>query len=113
MKTIQNMCFQGDVCFRRVSALPEGVVEKQVEGPIVVAHSETGHHHAIEPGEAKLFEKLERDPMVCFLAIDGEHADVVHHRTNHTHETVRLLNGLWEVKRQREHTPEGWRQVQD
>jgi hypothetical protein len=51
--------------------------------------------------------------MVCFLAVDGEHADVVHHRADHTHETVRLLHGLWEVKRQREWTPEGLRQVRD
>jgi hypothetical protein len=113
MKTVKNMCFQGDVLFRRIDALPPGVVEQKAEGRVVVAHSETGHHHAIEPGEAKLFERAQRDPMVCFLAIDGEHADVVHHRANHTHETVRLLQGLWEVKRQREHAPEGWRQVQD
>lgn len=113
MKIVKNMCFQGDVLFRRIDALPAGAVEQPADGRVVVAHSETGHHHAIEQGEAKLFERAQRDPMVCFLAIDGEHADVVHHRANHTHETVRLLQGLWEVKRQREHAPEGWRQVLD
>lgn len=113
MKIIRNMVFQGDVLLRRIEALPPDAVEQKTDGPVIVAHSETGHNHAIERGEARLFERAQRDPMICFLAIDGEHADVVHHRANHTHETVRLLQGLWEVKRQREHTPEGWRQVQD
>lgn len=113
MKEIHNMCAQGDVIFRRIAAFPEGVEEKKSEGLIVVAHSETNHHHAIDPSEAKLFNTLDRNPMVCYLAIDGEHADVVHHRPHDTHETVRLLKGLWEVRRQREFTPEGLRRVED
>ena len=113
MKTITKLAFQGDVCFIRVDALPEGVIDSTPDGEIIVAFSETHHHHSLSPGEARLFEKLERDPMVCYLAIDGDHADVVHHRSTHTHETVRLLRGLWEVRRQREHTPEGWRRVAD
>lgn len=113
MKEVNKLCAQGDVLFRRIKALPADAVEQKSEGPIVVAHSETGHHHAIEPGEAKLFEKLERDPMICYLAVAGEHADVVHHRPHDTHETVRLLGGLWEVRRQREWTPEGLRRVED
>lgn len=113
MKTIKRVCFQGDVMFRRVATLPEGVQELKTTGPVVVAHSETGHHHAIDPSEARLFDTLDRNPMVCYLAIDGEHADVVHHRPHDTHETVRLLKGLWEVRRQREWTPEGLRRVED
>lgn len=113
MRIIENMCFQGDVCFRRVAALPADAVEQKTEGRVVVAHSETGHDHAIGAGEAKLLERAQRNPLVCYLSIAGDHADVVHHRPDHTHETVRLLGGLWEVKRQREWTPEGLRQVQD
>lgn len=117
MKEVKKLCAQGDVLFRRIKSLPDGVVEQKSDGAIVVAHSETGHHHAVGEGEAKLFEKLERDPMVCYLQIAGEYADVVHHRPHDTHETIRLLGGLlgdvWEVRRQREWTPEGLRRVED
>lgn len=113
MKLINRLGAQGDVIFRRSQKLPDDAVDATPEGQIIVALSETSHHHSIAPGEAKLFERAQRDPMVCFLAVDGEHADVVHHRADHTHETVRLLHGLWEVKRQREWTPEGLRQVRD
>lgn len=117
MIEVKKMAAQGDVLFLRIKSLPKDAVEQKSDGLIVVAHSETGHHHALEPGEAKLFEKLERDPMVCYLQIAGEYADVVHHRPHDTHETVRLLGGalgnLWEVRRQREWTPEGLRRVED
>ena len=111
--TINRMAFQGDVCFVRVKSLPADTTDTTPEGRIVVAHSETGHHHAIEPGEAKLFERAQRDPMVCYLQIAGEYADVVHHRPTDTHETVRLLKGCWEVRRQEEYTPQGWVRVED
>lgn len=117
MQVIKNRVAQGDVLFRRVAKLPDDVAESKVKGQIVVAHSETGHHHAVPEGQARLFEKLDRNPMVCYLQIDGEYADVVHHRPTDTHETVRLLGGalgnIWEVRRQREWTPEGLRRVED
>ncbi|HEY7374587.1 MAG TPA: hypothetical protein VIF57_20660 [Polyangia bacterium] len=113
MITISDIAAQGDVLFRRIGRLPDDAVEQSSEGRIVVAHSETGHDHAIDDPEVRLFERLVRDPMVCFLSVDGEHADVVHHRAHHTHAPLRLTRGLWEVRRQREWTPEGFLSVQD
>lgn len=115
MKTVQNLAAQGDVLFRRVDHLPADAVEQTRKGRLVVAHSETGHHHAIDDPAVKLFERAERDPMVCYLQIAGEHADVVHHRPHDTHETLRLLGkgAIFEVRRQREYTPDGWRRVED
>jgi len=113
MKISQTMCFQGDVCFIRVDKLPEDANEVKTDGRIIVALSETHHHHAIEPGEARLLEKAQRDPMLCYLQIDGDFADVVHHRATDTHETVRLLKGCWEVRRQEELSPAGWARVED
>jgi hypothetical protein len=117
MKTIQNMGAQGDVLFRRIDKLPAGVAEQKAaaEGH-VVAHSETGHHHTVSPLEAKLFDKATRDPMICYLQLAGDFADVVHHRPHDTHETLRLAGGagaIYEVRRQEEYTPEGWRRVED
>lgn len=115
MKTIENQGAQGDVLFRRVDKIPKNAkVVKPEAGRIVVAHSETGHHHAIDAhGRDVVMKSVENDPMVCYLQIAGEHADVVHYRPHDTHETMRLLNGCWEVRRQREHTPEGWRRIED
>jgi hypothetical protein len=116
MKTIKNMGAQGDVIFRRIDRLPAGVVEQKTEGPIVVAHSETGHHHTVSPAEAKLFDRAQRDPMICYLQLAGDACDVVHHRPHDTHETLRLAGGagaIYEVRRQEEYTPQGWRRVED
>jgi|SRR6478609_6283308 len=114
MIEIKNQGAQGDVMFVRVSAIPPAASEEVVRenGRLIVTHSETGHHHAIDKLEARMFREP-RDPLICYLAIDGEHADVVHHRPFDTHETIRLPQGLWQVRRQREYTPEGWRRVED
>ncbi len=112
MKTIETMGAQGDVMFRRVASIPEGAEAQKRVGPIVVAHSETGHHHTI-PDECVTHYARTDSPLVSWLKIDGDHADVVHQRTFDTHETLRLGGGAWEVRRQREHTPEGWRRVDD
>jgi hypothetical protein len=104
---------QGDVLFIPVTALPTNAKRAEDTGRIIVAHSETGHHHAIDDDGVVRFEL--GDPLVCYLRIDGPYADVVHHRPFDTHATVRLLGGgqLYEVRRQREWTPEGWERVQD
>lgn len=112
MNTVKKLAAQGDVVFRRIKKLPENLSEQPNQGRIVVAHSETGHHHAIDSREVTFLHGPE-SPMVCYLQIAGEYADVVHHRTWDTHATIRLLKGTWEVRRQREHTPEGWRMVMD
>ena len=115
MKQIKTMGAQGDVLFRRVDRVPEGFTLDGTGERIVVAHSETGHHHAIDDTGVVAYRS--QDPMVCYLALEGaEHCDVVHLRDYDTHETMQLGGGIgavWEVRRQREWTPEGWRQVQD
>jgi hypothetical protein len=115
MKKAKTMAAQGDVMFRRIDALPNGVKAVERKGPVTVAHSETGHNHEIRNPEVTMFQKLEADPLICFLQIDGKYADVVHCRNFDTHETIRLPGGgsIWEVRRQREYTPQGWRRVED
>jgi hypothetical protein len=119
MKTIEKCAFQGDVMFRRVDSLPSGLrrVEPAPEG-LIVAHSETGHHHLVDPTQAALFAG--DDPMVCYLQV-SDYCDVNHARPWDTHETLRLIGGggstekaaVWKVVRQREWAPEGWRRVED
>ena len=102
---------QGDVLFRRVADMPEGVTEVKYR---IVAHSETGHHHVAQ-GDLRLFKGS--DPMVMFLSTQGSPI-IEHMRDWDTHESIELLNEsggevVWEIRRQREHTPEGWRMVMD
>jgi hypothetical protein len=114
MNPVTKLAAQGDCLFRRIDALPHGLEEVKRAGPLVVAHSETGHHHQIEDMAVRHFERATRDPMICFLQVDGfGGAPVVHKRPFDTHATITLAPGFWEVRRQEEYTPEGWRRVED
>jgi hypothetical protein len=122
MKTIQNSGAQGDVFFTRVedvpADLPAMAPTRDVtsaadgEGDHVLAHSETGHHHTVRADGVVMYRGPE-DPFTCYLKVDGDFADVVHHRPFDTHETLRLTRGAWLVRRQREYTPSGFRRVED
>lgn len=110
---IKNQGAQGDVFFRRVARIPDGCTEAaRVNGAIVVTHSETGHNHEIGGSpDTRLMEY--QGGLVAYLSIGDPFADVVHCRSFDTHRTIRLGRGTWEVRRQREYTPEGWRRVED
>lgn len=112
---IKTMGAQGDVVFRRVEKVPAGFEAQPEAKRVVVAHSETGHHHSIDVAGVRHF--VGEDPLVCYLQLaEVSSADVVHHRPTDTHETLRLMGGIgaiFEVRRQREYTPEGWRRVED
>lgn len=117
MKTITNIGAQGDVVFRRVDKLPVKAVKvaRKRGQPLIVTHSETGHHHTVDAHDCTLFE-LPGDPLIAYLQLGAAECDVIHQRPWDTHETLRLLGGLgttFEVRRQREWTPEGWRRVED
>lgn len=114
-RKVKRMAAQGDVLFRRVDNVPAGFEPQPEAKRVVVAHSETGHHHSIDVAGVRHF--VGQDPLVCYLQLaDVASADVVHHRPHDTHETLRLMGGIgaiFEVRRQREYTPEGWRRVED
>lgn len=108
MISVRTIAAQGDVLFRRVPSIPSGAKEQPRTGPLIVAHSETGHHHVIESPDAKLLTTL--NPLVCYLSLEAPFADVVHQRPFHTHETLRLVGSehgptCFEIRRQREHVP--------
>lgn len=117
MKTFKNCAAQGDLLLRRIDTLPVNAKPTQAEkGSFVVAHSETGHNHVItERQNVKLYTT--GDPMISYLevieATDKTETLLEHLRTFDTHETISIPPGIFEVRRQREHTPEGWRRVED
>lgn len=116
MKPMKRQCAQGELLFRRVERLPDTAREKgraSADAPLIVGHSETGHHHVIRDDGTVLFETS--DPLVCYLRAEGPWADVVHLRDWDTHQTARLEGhgALWEIRHQQEWTPEGWKRVED
>lgn len=119
MKAIKKIGAQGDGLFVKVRAVPKDAVRVETKGPLVVLHSETGHNHQVDVTDGVAMFQDPRDPLICYLQLDGiEHADVVHHRDFHAHETLRLLGTpgkktTYQVRRQREWTPEGWRRAAD
>jgi len=129
MKETSRFFCQGDVSFERiyseaigatierVDALPPGLSQaKAAPEGYVVAHSETGHHHVVNPADAIAYEGP-GDPFTAYLRMEGTHADIVHLRVSpRPHETVRLLGepgAVWKISRQREQRPEGLRAVAD
>jgi hypothetical protein len=112
MKTFKEQAAQGDVLIRRIKQLPKDVSKQESNNSqYIVAHSETGHHHTVA-AEGTQFFHAANDPMIMYLVVDNE-VDLVHNRGFDTHETIRFDAGIYEIRRQREYVPEGWRMVAD
>jgi len=115
--TFKNMAAQGDLFLRRINKLPPGVKKLAAEdGVFIVAHSETQHNHVIDAAPQVAWYGTD-DPMVSYLevieATDATETLLRHLRGFDTHKTIVIPPGIFEVRRQREYTPEGWRRVED
>jgi len=113
-KTFTNMAAQGDLMLRKIDKLPDNLSEVCAEnGEYVVAHSETGHNHVIRERDDIKFYANDNNPFIAYLVVDNTETQVEHKRSFDTHETIKIRPGVYEVRRQREHTPEGFRIAQD
>ena len=130
MKTFDKMAAQGDMVIRAIDKLPETIMEvKDEKGNYVLAHSETGHNHVVAKQEGVTFYANQNDPFVAYLVVDmakTKHpVECKHLRDYDTHETISFFTGdifskvkdagkkIFEIRRQREYTPEGFRRAQD
>lgn len=112
MKTFKTQAAQGDVLIARITALPEGVIRVAPEGDdLVIAHSETGHNHVMDAATAEMY-RLPEEIYECFLVVRTPTL-LRHLRGFDTHEPILHEPGVYRVRRQREHTPEGWRRAAD
>lgn len=117
MKTFEKTCAQGDVIFIRRDTLPAGLKEdRPVDGKIVVTHSGTGHDHVMvldrkEDAPAVRMYSGD-DPLKAWIEVNRPTA-LEHLRGHDTHEPIMFDPGIYEVRRQREYTPEGFRRVED
>ena len=114
MKTFNQVCAQGDVYFfrARTNEIPKNFVEVLPEnGELIVTHSETGHHHVMNPAGARMFRNPDNE-FDSVLVLDRP-TSLDHKRTFDTHESIMFDAGVYKVRRQREYTPEGFRKVAD
>lgn len=90
-------------------------VEPDAQGRLLVAHSESGHHHYIDEGNAVLYKTS--NPLVKYLEVEMDSYALLRHAKPQSdesrHNTQKFNSGLYHINIQREHTPEGWRQVMD
>lgn len=104
---------QGDLTFVPTNEdVPEGAVLLEPEdGSVMLAHSESGHHHVLEapPTVAEVRRMGER----LWLTIKQE-TQVRHVKTgDDAHLPIVIPPGRYRVHRGREMTPEGWARVTD
>ncbi len=94
---------QGDLLFLPVSEIPSDA--KVQEDGIIARGEATGHTHRIRAGQQAAL-------MIAagMAYIQARAETVIEHEE---HAEVILPPGLFIVKRQREYTPQGWRQVAD
>lgn len=113
MKIIDQMAAQGDVLFRKIAELPtDAILAPATNGAFIVAHSETGHNHEVmERPDVRHYSAM--DEFRSYLTVGDTPAPVEHRRSFDTHETIGLSPGIWEVRRQREYIPEGFRRAAD
>ena len=114
MKTFKNCAAQGDLLLVRVNEVPVSFAKTEsLNNKFIVAHSETGHHHVVEDRNVEYYTNPE-DEMKAYLVVQGIiGAQLAHLRDFDTHETLLIPQGILELRRQREYTPQGWRRVED
>ena len=112
MRKFEKIAAQGDLLIICVDEIPADVVEtKPNNGRHILAHSETGHHHTVSADHVTVLER----PGFDFMAwLNVDKATVLEHeRSFDTHEALEIPPGNYEIRRQREHTPEGYRRAAD
>ncbi len=104
---------QGDVTIRATDNIPEGLDRQKPENGLqILAHSETGHHHALAVDPNVLV--FDQDEFVSY--VDNRTDNVIelkHHRSFDTHGPIGIPPGKHKITRQREYTPEGFRRATD
>lgn len=114
MKTFEKCAAQGDLMFIKIAELPKDVVLVKAEkGKYVASHSETGHAHIIKECKDVEFYHAANDNMKAYLVVHNKGPYIEHLRDFDTHAPIAFNPGIYEIRRQREYTPEGWRVALD
>ena len=102
---------QGDVLLVPVKALPKSLRPVEAEaGRVILARGEaTGHHHSFALSERVALFREDGSGGGLFLSVSGAPAALEHQE----HSTLAIPVGKWEVRGQREYSPEAIRRVAD
>lgn len=117
MPMFKNPSAQGELTFVKVSDNVSSFVppknatlSKAENGSLVVGHSETGHHHVMDPDCAVMYDLPNT---LTSLLVVNEQTDITHLRDFDTHKPITFEPGVYKVHRGREFKSEKWRAVQD
>lgn len=114
MKTFNVCAAQGDLLLRKIDMLPADAIQENPENDgYVLAHSETGHNHIVKAQEGVQFYRHSNDNFKAYLVVNNDKAVVEHMRSFDTHESIECKKGIYEIRRQREYTAEGFRRAAD
>lgn len=105
---------QGDVTLQPVDEIPEGLVlQNPTSGQLIIAHSETGHNHAID--YSKDVDIYDQDEFISYVHNRSNNViELKHHRSFDRHGTIGIPPGQKaKITRQREYTAEGFRRAID
>lgn len=113
MRTFNLRAAQGEIYIRRIGDLPTrhevptGYTALAAEsGNLIIGHSETGHHHVLDPKSCSV-AVMDRPPegMRILHAIVEQATPLVHQRPHDTHEPIMLAPGEYEFRIAREFDP--------
>lgn len=121
-KFFKKTAAQGDIYICRIESLPEGVVRSASEdGVVVIAHSETGHHHVMDADKVEMYQfpsllddviastnatlnkSMPATSLVDRFIVVKEETSLRHLRDYDTHEDIYHAPGIYQIRRQREH----------
>jgi len=102
---------QGDILLIPIGKIPTNAeAVRREHGKLILAHGEvTGHHHAfaVDVRNVELVTKEGAEQL--YLMVHGVSAPLTHQE----HATIDVAPGVYEVRRQREYSPEAIRNVAD
>jgi hypothetical protein len=115
MNSFNKAAAQGDLFICKIDSLPDGFeMATPVDGRFIVALSETHHHHVVEASDEVKYWIDPKNMFKAYLVVEKALGVMLEHcRPFDTHQPINIPKGIYELRRQREYVPEGWRMVAD
>ena len=104
---------QGDVTLKACKEIPFNLEKQTPENGLnILAHSETGHHHAVKIQDGVTV--YDQDEFISYIENKTDNViELKHYRNFHTHAPIGIPPGKFKVTRQREYIADGYRRAAD
>jgi hypothetical protein len=90
----------GEIVFKKISKLPTGLTETKTN---IFAKGSHGHDHSFKGGKIYLLPQMKDWTIGYFVAKDT----ALYHEEHSPKGEAKLPNGVYELLKQKEHTPQG------